>query len=138
MNSLRSRHEETSNIRVLIANLTGIVGELIIQEIQNQPDIELLGTVNRWHDADALMGNATVFVVGFEDEIFSSAACLERLNDYPKLKILMLRENSDEAIVYWRVLHYQQMQVISAQTLIESIRHIRSPVYAADRDSLIY
>jgi hypothetical protein len=36
MNSLRSRHEETSNIRVLIANLTGIVAELILQEIHCQ------------------------------------------------------------------------------------------------------
>jgi hypothetical protein len=130
MNSLRSRHEETSNIRVLIANLTGIVAELIVQEIQSQPDLELLGTVSGWHDADVLMGHATIFVIGFEDEIFSSSACLERLNDYPQLKILMLRENSDEATIYWRVLHYQQMQVISTRTLIESIRHIRSPVYA--------
>lgn len=60
------------------------------------------------------------------DETFSSDTYLWLLNDYPQLKILILRADSDEGIVYWRTLHCQQMQVISAQTLIESIRHIHS------------
>jgi hypothetical protein len=130
MHSLRGTHEATSIIRVLIANFTGIISELIIQEIQNQPDIDLLGTVGAWNEVNALMGEATIFVVGFEDDVFSFSTCLSLLNDYPQLKILILRGNSDEGTMYWKVLHSQQMQVISAQTLIESIRQIRSSTYA--------
>jgi len=126
MNSLRSRHGETSNIRVLIANLIGVVAELITQAIQQQPDIELLGIVKEWHEVNAVMGKATIFMIGFEDETFSSEACLGLLNNYPQLKILILRVDSDEGVVYWRTLRSQRMQVASAQTLIESIRHIHS------------
>lgn len=130
MTSLRGTYEETPNIRVLTANFTGIIAELIIQEIQRQPDIDWLGTVSTWNEANMLMREATVFVVGFEDEVFSSSTCLDLLNDYHQLEILILRANSDEGIMYWRVLHSQQIQVISAQTLIESIRHIRSSTCA--------
>lgn len=45
MNSFSSRHEEISTIRVLIANLSAVVAELIAQAIQQQPGIELLGVV---------------------------------------------------------------------------------------------
>ena len=130
MNSHRGTHEKASNIRVLIANFTGIIAELIVQEIQNQPDVDFLGTVGALNEVNALMGEATIFVVGFEDEVFSFSTCLNLLNDYPQLKILILRRNSDEGTMYWKILRSQQMQVISAQTLIESIRQIRSLIYA--------
>jgi hypothetical protein len=130
VNSFRSKYEEISNIRVLVANFIGVVAELITQSIQQQPDIELLGTVREWNEVNALIGEATIFMIGFENETFSSQTCLWLLNNYPQLKILILRADSNEGIVYWRVLHGQQMQVISAQTLIESIRHIHSLPYA--------
>jgi hypothetical protein len=103
MNSFRSTNEESPNIRILIANLTGVI---------------------EWSEVNALIGETTVFVVGFEDKIFSSEACLLLLNDYPQLKIFMLRSNSDEGIVYWLALHCQQMQIISSQAFIESIRQV--------------
>lgn len=129
MNSFRSAYGESSNIRVLITNLTGVVAELITQAIQQQPDIELLGVVREWSEVNVLIGKATIFIIGVEDEIFSSDTFLGLLNDYPQLKILILRTDDDEGIVYWRALHCQQMQVISAQTLIESIRCIHSLPY---------
>ncbi len=129
MNSFRSEHEESSNIRVLIANFTGIVAELIAQAIQQQQDIELLGTVKEWNEVNALIGAATIFMIGFEDETFSSENCLRLLNDYPEVKILILIADSNEGIVYWRALHCQQIQVVSATALIESIRHIHSLPY---------
>ena len=126
MDSFRSKHEERSNIRVLIANLTGVVAELITQAIHQQPDIELLGAVRQWSEVNVLIGKATIFVVGVEDEVFSSEICLELLNNYPELKILILRANSDEGIAYWLALHRQPMQVVSSHSLIESMRQIHS------------
>jgi DNA-binding NarL/FixJ family response regulator len=129
VNSFKNRSEEPYNIRVLIANLVGVVAELITQLMQQQPDIELLGTVREWHEVNALIGKATIFIIGFEDEIFSAEACLWLLNDYPQLKILILRADGDIGTVYWRTLHCQQMQVISAQTLIEFICRTHSLLY---------
>ncbi len=130
MNSFRNQHEEPSKIRVLTANLSGVVAELIAQAMQQQSDIELLGNVRAWSEVKALIGDATIFIIGFEDETFSTETYLLLLNNYPQLKILFLRANSDAGTVYWRVLHRQQMQIISAQTLIQSIRHIDSFLYS--------
>lgn len=123
---LRSGHEESSKIQLLTANLTGVVSELITQAIQQQPDIESLGNAREWSEVEALIGKATVFMIGFEDEAFSSETCLSLLNDHPQLKILILRANSNEGFVYWLALHCKQMQVVSAQNLIASIRYIHS------------
>lgn len=138
MNSLRSQHEELSKIRVLTANLTGVVAELIAQTIEQQPDIELLGSVKTWAETKVLVEHATIFMIGFEDEVFSSETCLWLLNDYPQLKIFILRANSDEGIVYWRALNSEQMQIVSAQTLIQSIRHLHSLFYSGMYQHLIF
>ncbi|MBD2157868.1 hypothetical protein [Leptolyngbya sp. FACHB-16] len=138
MSSLRNQHEESSRIRILTANLDGIVAELIAQTIQQQPDIELLGSVKAWSEAQALIHQATIFMIGFEDETFSSETCLWLLNDYPHLKIFILRANSDEGIVYWRALNSEQMQIVSAQRLIQSIRHLHSLFYSGLYQHLIF
>jgi len=126
MDSFRSKHENQSTIRVLIANLTGVVAELITQALHQQPDIELLGAVRQWSEVNVLIGKVTILVIGVEDEVFSSELCLELLNNYPKLKILILKADSDEGMAYWLALHRQPMQVVSSHSLIESIRQIYS------------
>lgn len=127
MNFFRSKNEKTK-ICVLTANLTGIVAELIAQAIEHQPDIELLGNVTKWSEINDFASRTTIFIIGSEDEIFSSKTCLPLLNDYPQLKILILKAGN-EGSVYWRVLHCEQFQVLSAQILIESIRYIHSLLF---------
>lgn len=123
MNSHRGSHG-TASIHVLVANLTGVVADMIKQTVQQQPDIQLLGSVEGWSEIDAAVAEADVLVIGVDDVYAPPEICFQLLSNHPNLKILMLTAMGDAAIAYWRALHCHQMQITSSQTLIESIRHL--------------
>lgn len=125
MNSHREAHG-TASIHVLIANLSGVVAEIVKQTVQQQPDIKLLGNVEGWKEIDAAVAEADVLVLGADNVYSPPENCLRLLSDHPNLKILVLTTTNDEAIAYWRALYCRQIQIISSQTLIESIRQIYS------------
>lgn len=126
MNSHEIQHKPTSVIRVLITNLRGVIATIIEQAIQQQPDLEFLGNVEGWDALTPLLPKADILVLSVENVYSPPENCFQTLHDYPNLKILVLTTHDDEAIVYWRALYCQQIQVISSQTLIESIRQIHS------------
>lgn len=126
MNSHRDRHRTTNIIRVLVANLTGIVAEMVQHALQQQPDIELLGDIAGWEGVNASVDATDVLVLGVDDVYALPEVCFQFLRNHPNLKILLLTTTGDEAIAYWRALHCHQMQVISSQSLVESIRQICS------------
>lgn len=116
----------TEVIHVLIANLAGVVAEMVKQTVQQQSNIELLGSVEGWGEIDAAIAETDVLVLGADNVYSPPENCLRLLSDYPNLKILVLTTTSDEAIAYWRALYCHQIQIISSQTLIEAIRQIYS------------
>lgn len=125
MNSDRNKHGAAGIIRVLVANLTGIVAEMVQQTLQQQHDIELLDNIQAWEKID-LAVDVDVLVLGVDDVYSLPAACFQCLNYHPNLKILLLTTTGGEAVAYWRALHCHQMQIVSSQTLIESVRQICS------------
>jgi molybdopterin-guanine dinucleotide biosynthesis protein A len=126
MNSNQVKHEATSIIRVLITNLTGMIATIVEEAIQQQADIELLGNVEGLTDVMAAIAEADVLVQGVDNVYSPPESCLQILSDYPNLKILVLATSDDQAIAYWRALYCQQIQIVSSQTLIASIRQIHS------------
>lgn len=116
----------TAVIHVLVANLSGVVAEMVKQTIRQQSDLKLLGSIEGGMEIDTAVAEADVLVLGAGDVYSPPEICLWLLSDYPNLKILVLTTTNDEAIAYWRALHCRQMQVTSSQTLIESIRQIYS------------
>lgn len=125
MNSHRGSHG-TASIHVLIANLSGVVAEMVKQTVQQQPDLKLLGSVEGWKEIDASVAETDVLVLGADDVYSPPDDCLRLLSNYPNLKILVMTTTSDEAIAYWRALYCHQIQIISSQTLIETIQQICS------------
>lgn len=113
-------------IHVLIANLSGVVAAMVKQTVQQQPDLKLLGSIEGGMEIDVAVAETDVLVLGADDVYSPPEICLRLLSDYPNLKILVLKTTNDDAIAYWRALHCRQMQVMSSQTLIESIRQIYS------------
>lgn len=126
MDSSRDRNGAASVIHVLIANLTGVVAEMVQQTLQQQPDIKLLDEIKKWEEIDAAIAETDVLVLGVDDVYSPPEAYFRFLSNYPNLKILLLTTTTDEAIAYWRALYCHQIQIISSQTLIESIRQIYS------------
>jgi hypothetical protein len=126
MNSHRDRHETTSVIHVLIANLAGVVVEMLQQTLHHQSDIKLLEAVEGWEEINAAIAETNVLVLGVNDVYAPPEDCFQLLSKQPSLKILLLTTTGDEAIAYWRALHCHPMQVTSSQSLIESIRQLYS------------
>jgi hypothetical protein len=124
MESYRSRDGTASRIRVIAANLAGVVAEMLQKTLQQQSDIQLLGGIKQWHEIDAVIHETDVLVLGVENVHSPPADCFRLLGQYPNLKILLLTTTDEDAIAYWRALHCQSVQVTSSQSLIESIRQI--------------
>jgi hypothetical protein len=113
-----------ANIRVLTFNLPPVVADWVHQMLQQQSDIDWLGAINEWDAGVAMMHQTDVLLLGTDDVYALPECCFQLLGDYPRLKIVLLTTAGNEAIVYWRDLHCQQMQVVSSQGLIESIRGV--------------
>jgi hypothetical protein len=127
----RIRDGTVDCINVITANLTGAIADMIEQTLQQQPDMQLLCKVPSWETLETaaiadFMVQADVLVLGVEDVYSLPEDCFRLLNQYLNLKVLLLTVAGNEAIVYWRDLHCQQMQVLSSQGLFESIRQIHS------------
>jgi hypothetical protein len=115
-----------ASIPVLTFNLPKVIADLIHQMLQQQSDIEWLGAIERWDEIATMMHQADVLLLGTDDVYTLPEFCFQLLGDYPRLKIVLLTMTGNEAIAYWRTLHCQQMQVLSSQALIDSIRQIHT------------
>jgi hypothetical protein len=113
-----------ANIRVLTFNLPLVVADWVHQMLQQQSDIDCTEPINEWDAVVAMMHQTDVLLLGTDDVYVLPECCFQLLGDYPRLKIVLLTTAGNEAIVYWRALHCQQMQVTSSQLLIEAIRQI--------------
>lgn len=124
MNSSRGRGETPTAIRVLFANLTGMVAEIIQQAFQQHSDINVLGNFEEWEKVHVLIAETDVLILGVNDVYSLPENCFQLLSNYPNLKILLLATTHDAAIAYWRSLHCHQIHVTSSRSLIESVREI--------------
>lgn len=124
MDSQNGTCKHDSTIHVLVAELAGVLAEIVEQTVQQQPDMKLLGHVERWTGAAALGTETRVLVLGANDVYPPPAACLHLLDLYPHLKILVLTTSGDKAAIYWCSVQCQQLYVVSAKTLIDSIRRV--------------
>jgi hypothetical protein len=122
--SYRSRDGTAANIRVIAANLAGVVAEMVQRALQQQSDIRLIGGIKQWNEIDAVLHETDVLVLGVDNVYSPPEDCFRFLGQYPNLKILLLTTTDENAIAYWRALHCQQIRVSSSQSLIESIRQI--------------
>jgi hypothetical protein len=115
-----------ANIRVLTFNLPHVIADWIHRMLQQQADIDWLGSIEGWDEIVVRAHQTDVLLLGTDDVYALPEFCFQLLGDYPRLKIVLLTTAGNEAIVYWRDLHCQQMQVLSSQGLIESIRQFQT------------
>jgi hypothetical protein len=87
MDSQNGTCKHNSVIHVLVANLAGVLAEIVERTVQQQPDMRLLGHVERWTGAVALGTETHVLVLGANDVYPPPAACLQMLDLYPHLTL---------------------------------------------------
>ncbi|HEV2698192.1 MAG TPA: hypothetical protein VGU90_09385 [Terriglobales bacterium] len=90
-------------IRVLVANRPRLMRDLVLATIAEQPDIEVLGTV----DDDAKLVTAIAelqpdfVIVALDDSRQRPAICDYLLVHYPRVKVLAVAPEEDDSVFFW-------------------------------------
>lgn len=95
---------EDKKIRVLIANPTRVLRDLLYDTIRKQPGIEIVGDVS---EEDAILSaavrtNADCVIIPLGEDSLPQAMCSEILTSRPDVKIVAIGEGTNVLAVYWR------------------------------------
>lgn len=112
-----------SPIRVLVANLSEIMSEIVRNVVQQQPDMALIEySVDLAELAVSTVKQTDVLVIGAMYVYPPPEICRQLWQSFPSLKVLVLTPNGDAAVVYWMSVERHRLKTVSAETLIGSIR----------------
>ena len=90
-------------IRVLVANQSRLMRELIMTTIADQPDIELVGEIDKTEDLTDAVAQARpdVLIIAMSEHNKFRVQCGFLLGRYPEMKILALAPEENRAQIYW-------------------------------------
>ena len=90
-------------IRVLVANQSRLMRELIMNTIADQPDIELVGEIDKTEDLMDAVAQARpdVLIIAMGEHKKYRVQCGFLLGRYPEMKILALAPEENRAQIYW-------------------------------------
>lgn len=111
-------------IHVLVAGLSGVTLQVVIEAISKQPDIILVGQVQT--QLELLLNVDTsidVVILGVDDATLPPGISTHLLNEFPRLKILALSTTQNTAAIYWLGIRHQPVNVASTGELVHGIRH---------------
>lgn len=112
--------------RVVVANLTGVLGQRVCRSIGQAPDMVLVGQSTG--NLDMLLTitpDTDVLLMGAPDPDLLPGICSHLLNEFPFLKILVLAETGDTATLYWLGLRREPLTMVSTAAVLGVIRHAR-------------
>ncbi len=115
--------EKPAAIHVLVANLPGVLSELVMQSLHGQQNIVLEGQVQGQVELLLAVQKTTdVLILGVYALEPPPGICSQLLTEFPHLKILAIQIGSDEWALYWLAMQRQQFQQLSMATLAEGVR----------------
>ena len=110
-------------ICVVVSDLTGVLGELVIQLIEQQPDMVLAQQTSGVLDLLQVMGpDVDVLILGAAEVHPPPGICSHLLQEYPHLRILVLAQNGGDAALYWLGLRRERIGNVSSGSLAHTIR----------------
>ena len=92
-----------ATIRVLVANRPRLMRDLVVATITEQPDIEVLGTIE---DESGLISAVSelqpdVVIVTLDGPQQRPAICDYLLVHYPRVKVLAVAPENDDSVFFW-------------------------------------
>ena len=90
-------------IRVLVANQPRLIRELVLETIADQPDIEIVGTVQEHSElADVVEKTRPDYlIIALEQTQDHLAYCGFLLGRYPQMRILAVSAQGGDSLCYW-------------------------------------
>jgi hypothetical protein len=121
----RSLDKEFSSLRILIANVPADLEEWLVQEVQDQEDIEIVGQICGYMNIlIAAQEDVDVVVMSVEELQPPPGICSHLLAEFPNMKILLLSPLRDKAMLYWMGLHQKDLQSVSSEAILETLRQL--------------
>src|SRR5260221_8426216 len=104
-----------SPIRVLVANLSGVMSEIVRKVVQQQPDMALIEySVDLAELAVSNVEQSDVLVIGAMHVYPPPEICRQLRQSLPSLKVLVLTPRGDAAVVYWLRVKRHHLKIVSA------------------------
>ncbi len=90
-------------IRVLVANQPRLMRELVLEIIADQPDIEIVGTVQEQAEVADMVDKTRpdYLIIALEQNQDHQAYCGFLLGRYPQMRILAVAAQGGDSVCYW-------------------------------------
>ena len=112
-------------IRVLVANMSGVLLEIVMRAIQQQPDMTIRHYKKDLAGLALAVGDQTDVLIMDAPYLYPPPTiCNDLWLSFPALKVLVLTVSGDAAVVYWLNVERHRLKTVSAHTLVSSIRHV--------------
>lgn len=122
-------------VRVLVANQPRLIRELIMNTIADQPDIELVGEVEKQRDLSEVVEQTRpdVLILAMDERDRYHAQCGFLLGRYPEMRILALAPEQNRAQFYWATLDIRSKPLESSEEgILNAVRQRPSLVGLAE------
>ena len=115
----------SSPIRILLANLSGIMRQMIANLIQAQPDMVLVGEVDGQIEVlYAALKGVDIVIIGSSQLYPPPGLCSHLLNEFPELKILVYAARESAASGFWLDIRRCYIKDASGGKLVDSLRNL--------------
>lgn len=113
----------SSRISIVMANMPGLVAEVLEQWVRCQLDMRIVARVSTYLELPSVLNTSVDVVLLGSEHLFplpSIASYL--LEKYPHLHVLALSNNGDEGVGFRLELQHQRLYPLSGDSLISHIR----------------
>ena len=118
--------QPTLPIRVLVANMAGVLLEIVMQAIEQQPDMKVRNYEKDQAGIAQAVGDETdVLIWGAPYAYPPPLICRDLWRLFPALKIFVLTPSGDPAVMYWLSVQQHRLKTVSVGTLLDSIRTVQ-------------
>jgi len=115
----------TSRIRVLLADVPGVIAPLLVQMIAQQPDMILVGQVEGSLEVLIAAGQgADVVILGAPQLRPPPGIISHLLNAFPTIKVMLFSHREDAAVGYWLGVRRCPVKVVTEQSILADVRRL--------------
>jgi DNA-binding NarL/FixJ family response regulator len=115
----------TNPIRVLVANMSGVLLEIVMGALQQQPDMTIRHYEKELAGLALAVGDQTDVLIMDAPYLYPPPTiCHDLWLSFPALKVLVMTTSGDAAVVYWLNVERHRLKTVSAHTLVNSIRRV--------------
>jgi hypothetical protein len=122
---LDSPNGQTSQICVLILNITGDLCDRLVQLIQRQADMVLVSNLAQSGALPRTVGgDIDVVIIGAAYLYPPPDFCSLLWSSFPLAKVLVLLPDGEAGMFYWLNVQQHRLDTVSAQSVIHNIRRV--------------